>query len=129
MTTSKAKTTDKAARSAKNYMLHDPTTWNEIGKYKGHDFRTAGLKACSKSHGKDLSVLILRETGTKRCAMYRWSYNELETPKVVKKNDKEIIYRRTPAVELVGYFTVSQLPPPASELPDPSTPASGPPSV
>lgn len=92
-------------RMSKNYMLHDCDTLHEIGKYKGNDFRTAALKACSKNAGRDLKYLLLRETSTKKWAKFSWKNVELDTPKVVTKGAKQIIYKRTPTVELMETFT------------------------
>ena len=97
-------TVARKTKPQRRYMLHDPTTMEGIGAYKGQDYRTAALKACSKNQHKNLEFLILRETKTKKCTKYTHRVVQLAEPKVVKKAGKEIVYTKMPIVEAVDTF-------------------------
>ena len=70
--------------------------------------REAALKAASKLRTRgDMAGtdhFVIRLMGSKQCYRFQWSIKELETPRVVRKKDREICYRFNPKVSKVSEF-------------------------
>lgn len=70
------------------------------GKYNSSSHRYAALKAATKG----VKDILLRQTNTKTVHRYEGSTEELETPRIVKRNDREIPYTRRPRAIYKGSF-------------------------
>ena len=106
-------------KQKKHYMLHRPDTYERLGRYVGKGYREAALKAASKLRTRDdlkgMDHFVMRLMGTKHCSKFEWSIKELETPRVVKKKDREIVYRFNPIVRKLSEFTMDDMEPDDSE--------------
>lgn len=90
----------KTKKPKKTFMLHKPETFESLGKFVSTDFRYAALKAASRGH-KDI---YLRITDTKLVYQFEGSIQELDTPQIVKRGEREIKYTKKPIVKYVRKF-------------------------
>jgi len=84
------------------FMAHDKSGV-KLGEFTGNCYRTAALKAASKNC-KDVDEgspieLHMRETGTRVVKVYNGYTKKLDTPQIVKRGDKEVVYEKKPAVK------------------------------
>jgi len=97
---------DKVARKPRGrkprhtYMLHDPKTFENLGKYRSTDFRYSALKVASRGC-KDI---VLRRTNTKVCYQYEGSVVNLDKPQTVMRGEREITYSKKPTVKFIRKF-------------------------
>ena len=86
---STATETTRKIQKKKNYMLHDPATMKQLGKFSSTSPRNAAMKAASRGH----TTILLRETGTKKMFKYTGSKTEMSTPREVHRDGKVITYK------------------------------------
>lgn len=108
-----APATASAPRNRKpriTFMLHDPETMANLGKFVSTDYRYAALKAATRGRKR----ILLRKTNTKEVREYTGEIVPLAKPKVIQRMGREIVYRKKPKVSLVRGF-VYKGPLPADE--------------
>ena len=112
------------------FMLHDCTTMEAIGKLVSVDYRYGALKACSrinklpdscKGEEEGTVKLWLRRTNTKIIREYVGKVVTLETPQVVVRQNREIIYTKRPSVKYIKQWVWEDTPTNASSAEEEST--------
>lgn len=92
------------------FMLHDCKTMQAIGKLVSVDYRYGALKACSrinklpescKGEEENTCRIWLRRTNTKIIREYLGKVVTLDTPQVVVRQNREIVYTKRPQVKYV----------------------------
>lgn len=93
-------TAKKTPKPKSTFMLHDPKTFESLGKYVSTDARYSALKAASRG----VEDIYLRKTNTKIIFHYKGSVVTLDTPQVVLRGKREIIYSKKPVVKFQKKF-------------------------
>lgn len=94
---------ERKQKPKKTFMLHDPETFANLGKFVSTDFRYAALKAASRGHTK----ILLRVTDTKLVYEFQGAVIELSSPQVVKRGERTITYSKKPGVKFVKKYVYS----------------------
>lgn len=93
-------TTAAAAAATKKkrrtFVLHDPTSMAVLARMRGVDPRYSALKAASRGH----TDIHLREAGTRVVRKYEGLVQTLDTPSIVKRGEREIVYTKRPRAHL-----------------------------
>jgi hypothetical protein len=106
------------------FMLHDCKTMEAIGKLVSVDYRYGALKACSRINklpesckGEEESTcrIWLRRTNTKIIREYIGKVVTLDTPQVVVRQNREIVYTKRPSVKFVKSWVWEDTPVPSEE--------------
>ena len=84
-------------------MLHDPKTFVPLGKYVSTDARYSALKAASRG----VKDICLRKTNSKIIYKYTGDIVTLDTPQIVKRGAREIVYSKKPVVKFQEKFVYS----------------------
>lgn len=101
-----AATAEASAAPAKSrkpritFMLHDPDSMANLGKFVSTDYRYAALKAASRGRTR----ILLRKTNTKEVREFTGDIVPLATPKVIQRMGREIVYQKKPKVQFVRGF-------------------------
>jgi hypothetical protein len=82
------------------YMLHNPEDMSSLGKYVSTDYRYAALKVASRGFKK----ILLRKTNSKEVREFDGDVVTLDTPKIIKRADREIEYFKKPTVKFVKKY-------------------------
>ena len=99
MSSTAAETAPLKPKSVRHsFMLHDPVNMEAVSKYSSSHARYAALKAASAG----VKRIILRRTNSKICRVYEGDIVDLPEPKVIKRGDREITYKRKPTVRFTG---------------------------
>jgi hypothetical protein len=114
------------------FMLHDCKTMEAIGKLVSVDYRYGALKACSrinklpescKGEEENSCRIWLRRTNTKIIREYIGKVVTLETPQVVVRQNREIVYTKRPQVKYVKQWVWEDTPVSTEEEEESSVPA------
>lgn len=90
----------KTPKQKFTFMLHDPKTFESLGKYVSTDARYSALKAASRG----VKDIYLRKTNSKIIYKYKGDVVTLDTPQVVKRGTREIKYYKKPVVKFQEKF-------------------------
>jgi hypothetical protein len=93
-------TAKKTPKPKSTFMLHDPKTFESLGKYVSTDARYSALKAASRG----IEDIYLRKTNTKLIFHYKGSVVNLDKPQVVMRGTREIVYSKKPVVKFQKKF-------------------------
>lgn len=93
-------TAAKTPKPKFTFMLHDPKTFESLGKYVSTDARYSALKAASRG----VKDIYLRKTNSKIIYKYKGDIVTLDTPQVVKRGSREIVYSKKPVVKFQEKF-------------------------
>ena len=99
-TTTDTQPKPKVKKPTLTYMLHDPETMENAGKYNSTSHRNAALKAATKGFTR----ILLRRTKTKLIYEYAGEANVLDEPKVVPRGNRNIVYAKKPKAKFVKSF-------------------------
>lgn len=94
---------DTASRKRKQtltFMLHDPATMANTGKYNSTSHRNAALKAANKG----FQTILLRQTNTKTIYQYEGSVVKLDEPKQIARGDRFITYAKKPVARFLKSY-------------------------
>ena len=81
-------------------MLHNPTDMSALGRFVAPGYREAALKAASRGHAD----ILLRKSGTREIRKFEGFIEVLDTPKVVKRGDREVLFAKKPNVRFVEKY-------------------------
>lgn len=97
---SAATETATATRAKSTFMLHDPTDMSCAGRFVAPGYREAALKAASRGH----TDILLRKSGTREIRQFKGVIETLDTPKIVKRGDREVAFHKKPNVKFEKKF-------------------------
>jgi hypothetical protein len=95
-----APVTPKIPKQKFTFMLHDPKTFESLGKYVSTDARYSALKAASRG----ITTILLRKTNSKIIYKYKGEVVVLDTPQVVMRGTRKIEYTKKPVVKFQEKF-------------------------
>lgn len=87
-------------RTKSTFMLHDPTDMSCAGRFVAPGYREAALKAASRGHEE----ILLRKSGTREIRKFKGVIETLNTPKIVKRGDREVAFYKKPNVKFEKKF-------------------------
>lgn len=98
--TLQANTVPVTVRTKSTFMLHNPTDMSCAGRFVAPGYREAALKAASRGH----SDILLRKSGTREIRQFKGVIETLDTPKIVKRGDREVAFHKKPNVKFEKKF-------------------------
>jgi LysM repeat protein len=94
---------EKKVSSKSTYMLHDPKTMKQLGRFVSTTPRSAAQKAASRG----FTEIHLRKTGQKKVNVFEGKVVELDTPKVVQRGESTVTFKKKSVVKSLRTYIMN----------------------